>query len=140
MIFKIRSPQSGTFEGSTKYEVYNMTTNMKKFPSSSPNDRIEYSLKDIFVDISDSATWWYIPYKIIDTSTPNIIKTKHNQIGSASNTMNYTKEVNALTNTTTYTGDSSVKLEDTTDWLFNNIKIKAILYPNGTGIVESREA
>jgi hypothetical protein len=112
---------------------------MKKFPTSSPNDKIEYNLKDIYVNIYDCNIWWYIPYKIVDTSTPHIIRTKEATIASSSIIMNCIKEVNTLTNTTTYTGQSSVGLIDSHEWLYNNVNIKATIYPNGTGIVESKE-
>jgi hypothetical protein len=104
MIFKIRSSQSAV----DQYDVYNMTTNMK-FPISSPNYKIEYSLKDIYVNIYDCSVWWYIPYKIVDgTSSPNIIRTREATIGSASTPTNCVKELNTLTNTTTYTMQSAI--------------------------------
>ena len=134
MSFKFRNPQSGI-------EVYNMTTNMKKFPSSSPNDKIEYNLKDVSVDINDCSVSWSIPYKIIHTtSTPNVIRTTKASIFSDIDRTKCVKEVNTLTNTTTYTGPNITTLTAHPQWPYYgiNVNIKATLYPNGTGIVESK--
>jgi hypothetical protein len=138
MIFKIRKSQFG---GPDQYEVYNMTTNMKKFPSS-PNDKISYSLKDVSVDIYDCSVSWSIPYRVIDTtSTPNVIRTMKASIFSDIDRTKCVKEVNTLTNTTIYTGPNITTLTEHPQWPYYdiNVNIKATLYPNGTGIVESKE-
>jgi hypothetical protein len=87
--------------------------------------------------MSDVYIFFDIPYKIIDTSTPHIIKTKNGGIHT-SGTRNYTKEVNTLTNITTYTGQDTLYAgEDGKVTIAANMKATA--YPNGTAILEARQ-
>jgi hypothetical protein len=50
---------------------------------------------------------------------------------------NYTKELNTLTNITTYTGQSSLYYgQNNTPF---EVNLKAVIYPNGTGLVYTTE-
>jgi hypothetical protein len=137
MIMKIRNPTAGGILASGKgYQVYNMTTNIDKIPSITDNKKIEFS-KDLTVDISDSAIYWNIPYTIVDTSTPDIIKTKTSHIGT-SDTQNFTKEFNTKTHVTKYEGQGFL-IRDYDKSLPISFNITATIYPNDTGIVETKQ-
>lgn len=139
---KLRNPHPYSpleINGPIFYDIYNLTTNLKKFPSTSETDKTVYNLTDAGTDagMSDVYIFFDIPYKIIDTSTPHIIKTKNGGIHT-SGTRNYTKEVNTLTNITTYTGQDTLYAgEDGKVTIAANMKATA--YPNGTAILEARQ-
>lgn len=93
--------------------------------------------------MSDANIMFGIPYKIINTSTPHIIKTKNGEVRTTG-TRNYTKEVNTLTNIVTYTGQETLSMGevssiDENDKVTITANIKATAYPNGTAILEATE-
>jgi hypothetical protein len=83
------------------YEVYDIMTSMKNF---NQGKKVDYNLKDVYVTISDSSIYWTLPFKVIDADTPNIIKTRNGEIGISTLTQDYEKQLNTLTNITSYTG------------------------------------
>ncbi len=127
MILKINNPTD--VAGGLSYNAYNVSSNMEKFLSIVDN---------VTVNVGENAIHWSVPYKIIDISKPHIIKTKQSTLSAGSlysPTSNYAKEVNTLTNTTTYTGTTSVYRNYLS--ILNDMEIKATLYPNKTGVVET---
>jgi hypothetical protein len=89
----------------------------------------------------------FISYKIINSSNPDIIKTKNGQI-QAYGSQDYTKELNTKTNVTTYTStgslitDSSEPITMTANPNTNmnmNMNMKATVYINGTEVLESKQ-
>ena len=85
-------------------QVYNITTNMKNF---NQNNTVEYDVKDIDVTIDDSQIYFRLPFKIVDISTPNVVKTRNGDITVSMPTEDYEKQLNTLTNITSYSGKSS---------------------------------
>jgi hypothetical protein len=83
------------------YEVYDIMTSMKNF---NQGKKVDYNLKDVYVTISDSSIYWTLPFKVIDADTPNIIKTRNGEIGISTLAQDYEKQLNTLTNITSYTG------------------------------------
>jgi hypothetical protein len=78
-----------------------------------------------------------IPINVIDLSTPNIIRSKPDKIMSSPSIDNYTKELNTQTNVTTYTGQGG--LFHSSNFTNFPVDYKAIIYPNATGLVITRE-
>jgi hypothetical protein len=142
MIMKLQKPTEIKETGSVYYQVSNITTNMKNF-NQGGNNKVEYSLRDVSVFITDSAIYWTLPFKIIDTTIPNVIKTRQGSIGINSFTEGYEKQYNILTNITTYTGksvlfiDSGVVGEGQVAAV-PDLSLKAVIYPNMTGTLEMR--
>lgn len=110
---------------------------LKHYYNNKPNIKIEYDLKQAHIVISNETAYWTLPFKIIDTTTPNIIRIKNAQIGSSTNPSDYTSEFNTQTKIVTYTG-KTVLFDYQGNGLDTPVNIKATVYPNGTGIVESR--
>ena len=134
MIMKLHKPTNSDF-----YQVSNITTNMKNFNQG--NNKVEYSLADVTVDIDDSGIVWSLPFKIIDTtSTPNAIKTRNGSIGLNAITLDYEKQYNTLTKiTTTYTGKSVLFIDNGGGQeRITDLSLKAVIYPNMTGTLEMK--
>lgn len=124
------------------YKVDNVTSNIQSTilnNTSNTNKKIEYDLKHASVTISDTAAYWTLPFKIIDTNTHNIIKTNNAQIGTGINPFNYTKEFNTQTRVATYTGYTRLIDYNRIGLDTPDVDIKAIVYPNGTGIIETKQ-
>jgi hypothetical protein len=105
------------------------------------NYKIEYDLKDSSAGVTDKSIDWLISYKMINASNPDVIKTKNGQILS-SGFENYTKELNTKTNAATYTSQGSLSkgsFDPNEIMTMPTMNTKAIIYPNGTGIIESKE-
>jgi hypothetical protein len=111
-------------------QIYNMTTNMKNF---NQNNTVEYDVKDIDVTIDDSQIYFRLPFKIVDISTPNVVKTRNGDITVSMPTEDYEKQLNTLTNITSYSGKSSLYINGER---FFDVNMKAVLFPNSTGILE----
>ena len=128
VIFNLEYPEGRKVEelGQFGTEILNITSNLKQFLSLPNNFKLEYDLKDSSAGVSDKSIDWKISYKIIDTSNPDIIKTKSGQIQSFG-VQGYTK-VNTKTNVATYTSDGSLSMN-----------MKATVYPNSTEILESKQ-
>jgi hypothetical protein len=121
------------------YQVSNITTNMKNFNQG--DNKVEYNLKDGTMRVDDSGIIWSQSFKIIDTtSTPNVIKMREGSIGLNSITMDYEKQYNTLTKTTTYTGKSSLIIDSGAgagqEAAVQDLSLKAVIYPNMTGTLE----
>jgi hypothetical protein len=82
-----------------------------------------------------------LPFKIIDTNTSNVIKTREGSIGLNAITLDYEKQYNTLTKTTTYTGKSVLFINNGGEESIAAVKdlsLKAVIYPNMTGTLEMR--
>ena len=140
MILKLRNPKPSMFVNTTEYEIANLTVSPKKLPGSEGNNaKVEYNLENRTADISGDAIRWGIPYKIIDTSTPDIIRTKDGIF--AITTVGFTKELNTKTHLVTYTGGNVLRgtLGSIIPIPANNLDVKAVMFPNETGIIETTE-
>jgi hypothetical protein len=105
---------------------------------------IEYDLKNSYVTITaNNIIYWDLLYTITDNiTTPNTIKTKDGGISAGTLPLeNYEKEVNTLTNTTTYSTKNSAYIDneyiDEEYRLDTNINLQ--LFSNSTGILEITE-
>ena len=76
------------------------------------NGTVQYDLDDVDVTIDDTSINWGLPFKIIDTSTPNIVKTRNGDIRLFTFTEDYEKQFNTLTNITSYTGKSTILINE----------------------------
>ena len=72
MTMNLQNP-SETIPEYVTYEVTNITTNMDNFGQ---NGTVQYDLDDVGVTVDDTSIYWLLPFKIINTSTPNIVKNK----------------------------------------------------------------
>lgn len=133
MTMKIQNPTETT-PNYIHYQVTNITTNMENFDQ---NGTVQYDLADVDVTISDTDIYWTLPFKIIDTFTPNIIKTRNGDIGINSYTQDYEKQFNTLTNVTSFTGKSSLWINSQR---ITDLDLKAVVFPNGTGALEMMDS
>jgi hypothetical protein len=147
VIFKLKYPEGRKVEevGQFGTDILNITSNLKQFLSlpNNNNYKLEYDLKDSSAGVTDKSIDWQIAYKIINSSNPDIIKTKNGQI-QAYGSQDYTKELNTKTNVTTYTStgflitDSSEPITMTAN-PNTNMNMKATVYINGTEVLESKQ-
>ena len=114
------------------------STVLKNNYNNKPNIKIEYDLNRATIVISNETTYWTLPFKIIDTSTPNIIRIKNVQIGTGINALDYTREFNTQTKIATYTGNTGVTDSERNGFNVSDFSIKATVYPNGTAIIDTR--
>ena len=129
MTMKLQNP-SETISEDVTYEVTNITTNMDDFGQ---NGTVQYDLDDIDVTIDYTSINWGLPFKIIDTSTPNIVKTRNGDIRLFTFTEDYEKQFNTLTNITSYTGKNTILINEES---IADVNLKAVISPNGTGTLE----
>jgi len=142
MSFKLANPQpSSYYKNATAYDISDIiSNNMNKSFTTYMHKKIQFNLKDTsntYARISDSDIDWRIPFTIIDTSTPNIIRSQESTLGkSLGSTSNLVKEYNILTNITTYTGESGLLVDYSH---IADLDVKATIYPNATGVMELRQ-
>ena len=135
MTMKLQNP-SGTIPDYVNYEVTNITTNMDNFGIE--NGTVQYDLDDIIgVTVTDTAIYWTLPFQIIDTSTPNIVKTRNGDIGLSTFTEDYEKQFDTSTNVTSYTGKSGIF---SNSQRIADVNLKAVILPNGTGTLEMSDS
>jgi hypothetical protein len=65
-----------------------------------------------------------VPFKIVDISTPNVVKTRNGDIIVSMPTEDYEKKLNTLTKITSYSGKSSLYINGER---FFDVNMKAVL-------------
>src|SRR5690242_5323299 len=130
MAMKLRNPHPDPiYNGAIQYDVYNIASNLSdknlKLPILGSGKNIEYNVKGASAEVSNSSVFWAVPYKIIDNSTPDVIKTTNAGLRSGSMAVaptqgNFEMAHNTKTNVTTYSQSSSL---DTADFqhVFDNV-------------------
>jgi hypothetical protein len=73
------------------------------------------------------------PFHIIDTSNPNVVKTENGAMTLLQKD-SFEKQVDTLTNMTSY---KALTFEDQTS--IENVNTTAVIYPNGTGVLELKQ-
>jgi hypothetical protein len=141
--FKLVDPHPDSYyRNATNYDISKViSNNMNKSIPNYMNKKIEFNLKNNFnintnVRISDNNIDWTIPFTVIDTSTPNVIRSQQGTLGASALTSNLTKEHNTITNITTYTGQSGLFVNYSN---IADVDVKVTIYPNDTGIIETRQ-
>lgn len=124
------------------YDLHNATSNLNKFLSSlttaniNNNSQVQFTVgnNNNAVLIFNTSITYDVPIQIIDNSNPNTIKsTDVNLIADI--TENFTKELDKQTNTLTYSGQGLLLTGSKSFY----IDLNAVVYSNGTGIVETKE-
>lgn len=117
------------------YKVTNITTNMKNYQG----NKIHYDLEKSNFWISNDTMHLNQPFQRLYTDTPNVVKTRNSEMGIdlVQIKENYERELNTLTNVTTYTSSSPLYIDGQT--FIDDLNVTAVVYPNSTGILELRQ-
>ena len=132
MIMKLQEDKNDINPG-----VY-MVTDINTSLNNIGGNKIEYDLHKGRLWIDDYAiNMNSFPYNVIDTNTPNVVKTRNGAMTLLQDEGTFERQMNTLTNITSYKATSTLAFEDQTS--IDDVNITAVIYPNGTGVLELRQ-